>query len=572
MAKIKLDILPKMNKEDFKKIEEALKGMPKVFDKEMKKTLKNLGGGFKKISESFGGNLGKNIKKAASVAKTTFKGISVAGGVAMTGLGLAATGTKKLVEEFASFDKGIREVTTLLGDFTGEELDELRRKTLALAKEMNVLPEEVVPALYQALSAGIPKENVFEFLKTSNKASVAGVASLSSSVELLTTLMNSYKIDMKEVGRVSDMTFNTVKNGVTTFSELGGAMGNVLSAGKVAGVNLEELFAGVAVTTKNLGAGKTSESTTKLRALIEELNTSDSDVAKFLKEKTGKSFSDYIAGDKDLIDVLELLKKSTGKGFGDLFSSTEARSAANIAVDNAKEIRDYTKENASLTNSTEKAYAKMEGSISRILQDWEVFKSTFTIELGEEFAPVVTEMLKTLKKTLLENKEKIVAFLGTVTQYVVDLIPKIDELMPKIAKFAEQLVIIVEELAKLIGKIQELPMFSGKQNFSDAVMDSRGEARGSEIVDRWLGRDREDVKNNSISSLFSNPALDHIKSSLQDPIAQAKTQSSVWDGGWTNKTVTINLADSKNNIIQQVKVNPITGEIQSRNNNIRRNQ
>ena len=83
-------------------------------------------------------------------------------GTAAAGAALAAFGAASL-KEFASFEKGMLEVFTLLPGISKKAMDKMSDQTLELAQKMGTLPEEVVPALYSALSAGVPPGNVFNF-------------------------------------------------------------------------------------------------------------------------------------------------------------------------------------------------------------------------------------------------------------------------------------------------------------------------------------------------------------------------------------------------------------------------
>ncbi|MCZ9996003.1 hypothetical protein OFR22_11520 [Brachyspira hyodysenteriae] len=51
----------------------------------------------------------------------------------------------------------MREVLTLLPKLSNEGFESLKQETLAFSKELGKVPEEVVPALYQSLSAGVPR-------------------------------------------------------------------------------------------------------------------------------------------------------------------------------------------------------------------------------------------------------------------------------------------------------------------------------------------------------------------------------------------------------------------------------
>ena len=76
---------------------------------------------------------------------------------------------KTAVESSTKFHNGMNEVFTLLPGISSSSMKKMENDVKSFAKEFGVLPEEEIPALYQALSAGVPQDNVFEFLKTKPK-------------------------------------------------------------------------------------------------------------------------------------------------------------------------------------------------------------------------------------------------------------------------------------------------------------------------------------------------------------------------------------------------------------------
>jgi len=112
-------------------------------DSQLKKTLKSATGKL----ETFGKNVGK---------------FGIAAGAAFGATAVAA-GTKGITA-FADFEKGMKEVMTLMPDAGDEVFGQMSEQVKSLSKEMGILPDEITGALYQAISAGIPRQNVFEFL------------------------------------------------------------------------------------------------------------------------------------------------------------------------------------------------------------------------------------------------------------------------------------------------------------------------------------------------------------------------------------------------------------------------
>ena len=140
----------------------------------LKERTTDLEKGFNKIEKSF--------NKFGSLATKNLTVPIAAGTTAM------ALATKKAID----FDNGMRQVATMLPKLSKEGFGSLKQETLDFAKEIGKVPEEVIPALYNALSAGIPRENVFDFLRTASSGAVAGVSDLTTSVDGLSSVVNAY--------------------------------------------------------------------------------------------------------------------------------------------------------------------------------------------------------------------------------------------------------------------------------------------------------------------------------------------------------------------------------------------
>ena len=91
-----------------------------------------------------------------------------------------------------------------------------------------MIPGEVLPALYQAISAGVPSDNVFDFLETANKAAVGGITDLSTSVDGITSVVNAYGSDVISAAEASDLMFTAVKEGKTDFGQLSDSLFQVI--------------------------------------------------------------------------------------------------------------------------------------------------------------------------------------------------------------------------------------------------------------------------------------------------------------------------------------------------------
>jgi hypothetical protein len=160
-------------------------------------------GGFKKALGEAEQKLGKFVGGIAT------KGAAIGGALAAAGGAVAVSG----IQQFAAYEEKLNEVMTLLPGAGAEVFDSLNENVKNFATEFGVLPEEVVPALYQALSAGVPQDNVFEFLETAQQAAKGGVTDLETAVDGISSVVNAYGEDVISAAEASDLMFTAVRLG-----------------------------------------------------------------------------------------------------------------------------------------------------------------------------------------------------------------------------------------------------------------------------------------------------------------------------------------------------------------------
>lgn len=180
----------------------------------------------------------------------------------------AAAGSKA----FQDINKGLREVVTLTGQAGAEAdatFDSFREQVQGLSSELGVAQTELVDGLYSALSAGVPQDNVFNFLETATKAGIAGVATTEEAVDGITSAINAFGLEFTEADRVADVFFSAVRNGKTTLSELSSNIGKIAPIANLVGVSVEEV--GAALSTLTANGLATSEAGTQIRAALTAL-------------------------------------------------------------------------------------------------------------------------------------------------------------------------------------------------------------------------------------------------------------------------------------------------------------
>lgn len=339
--------------------------------------------------DGFGAALEQGIKREGEpAAKEGARQLQMAmAGVFAAGAALLG----KSVFDAAGFERQMNEVFTLLPGITGDAMGEMTGDVKAFATEFGILPQEVVPALYSSLSAGVPAGNVFEFMETATKLAKGGVTDLETAVDGLTSVVNAYGADVLPAQQASDLLFTTVKLGKTTVAELSAAIFQVTPTAAALGVEFGNVTAALAAMT--LQGVPTSVATTQLRQLFVELSKSGSGTAKVFEDLAGKTFKQFIADGGDLQGALQLLEThaaDTGLGINDLFGSVEAGSAALALTGGGTEA--FTNALAGMADSagaTDAAFDTMNQGLAATLDQLKAKFAVSLIDIGTAIAPTV---------------------------------------------------------------------------------------------------------------------------------------------------------------------------------------
>lgn len=378
--------------------------------------------------------LGGAFKKAGQVAAVGIAAI----GTAAIAIGGAIVGMTK---NAVGFEKQMAEVYTLLPGLSKDAMAEMNADVLEFAKNMGTLPNEVIPALYQSISAGVPKENVFEFLETAQKAAIGGVTELETAVDGISSVVNAYGSDIIDATKTSDLMFTAVRLGKTTFEELSASLFQVIPSASALGVSFEDVTAAIATMTAQ--GTPTSVATTQMRQMLVELSKEGNKTSILFKELAGESFKDFIAEGGNVSTALALMKEHADEnnlGLNDLFGSVEAGNAALVL--GGKGAETYVKNLEEMQNSlgaTDEAFNTMEETGARawdkIMANFEVMK----IELGQEFLPVFKDVLVPLiTDTIIPLFGNLLEKIKPIGDKLVELIPiLVDKLAPAFLSIVE---------------------------------------------------------------------------------------------------------------------------------------
>jgi TP901 family phage tail tape measure protein len=349
--------------------------------------------------------LDKTQKKSAGVTGALKKN-SKAIGLGMTAAGAAIVGSFGLATSASvDFEKQMGEVFTLLPNLSGDAKDQMSDDVRDLSVELGVTTGELIPALYQAISAGVPPDNVFEFLKTANAAAVGGVTDLTTAVDGITSVTNAYGDDIISAAEASDLMFTAVKLGKTNFEELSSSLYNVIPT--AAGLDLEFSNVTAAIAAMTAQGVPTAQATTQIRQALVELSKDGSGAAEQFKELSGKSFKDFIASGGDLQGALEIMKggaEDMDLSISDMFSSVEAGNAALslTSEQGAKALSTALEEMDSSSGAANKAFETMDEGAGRSMEKIMASFEDLKLELGDVFLPILKDDILPIFKDLLE--------------------------------------------------------------------------------------------------------------------------------------------------------------------------
>jgi TP901 family phage tail tape measure protein len=325
------------------------------------------------------------------------KATAVAVGAAVVGAGALVVDS---VSKYMDFDKGMKEVFTLLPGLSEQAYDKMKKDVLSWSAELGAATTKSIPALYQAISAGVPPENVFDFLTVAQKAAVGGVTELETAVDGISSVVNAYGSEVISAAEASDLMFTAVRLGKTDFTQLSQSLFNVIPTASAVGVGFGDVTAGLAAMTAQ--GTPTSVATTQLRQMLVELSKDGSKAAAEFEKISGQSFPEFIATGGNTADALALIEQNavdSGKSVADFFGSVEAGNAAlALTGTGAETYRRNLEEMAASAGATDQAFATMEKSSARtwdrIKAKVESAKLTFT----DKFEPALAAGFSQLEK------------------------------------------------------------------------------------------------------------------------------------------------------------------------------
>tara|TARA_R110000824_G_scaffold82382_5_gene206488 strand:- start:245 stop:3376 length:3132 start_codon:yes stop_codon:yes gene_type:complete len=422
-----------------------------------------------KMKDGTSAALGK-VRKSVSATQRTMQGMSkslsrmtiIGTGVSRMLRNIGGMGAKMVrgtVGEFMKFEKGMAEVGTIT-DLTTSEMKSLGTEVQAFSRKYAVDATEAAKALYMTISAGTDATNggkeAFDVMGEALRFGKTALVDAATSVDLMTTVLNSYGLEASAAKDVSDLLFTTIKLGKTTGEELAGSLGRVTPIAAAAGVSLEDLSAATIMLTRS--GLSTDEAMTSLRGLLVSIVKPTEQSREAVEKLNLSMFSEDVLRTKGgLFKILGELKENAGDSVGALASVIPNVRALTGALASAGQQKDLPEIMAAIeerSGALDIALGKMTNTFSFKMEQLAMKFSSLRSRFGEIVSQsavlraVINNLGETLEDTLdsFEDGNEATKTFGTL----------IDDIAAKMPVLVKGVGFMTASIIRLVGELQDL--------------------------------------------------------------------------------------------------------------------
>ena len=358
-------------------------------------------------------------KRAATQAQTLGSSFTQAGQRAqMAGAGLTAGLTLPLVgigtaavKASTNLNASMAEIATLIPGNT-ERVKALKGSVQELAIATGQGTADMAGGLYQVISAVGDTQDTVKILDINARAATAGLSTTSEAIQLTSAVTKGYgETSSAAFQQVSDLAFQAVKLGQTTFPELAGSIGRVVPLSAELQVSQEELF-GVMATGTGVTGGA-AEVSTQLRGVLQSLLSPTAGMTTLLASmglESGKALIEQ-QGLQGAIDTVVGAAEKAGAPLQDYVSSIEGQTLAlALAGPQADTFTEKLAAMQTATGTTDQAFAEITGGINAAGHQFKQLWREVTVaaqRFGDDLMPhllklkpTITDLLEGLKATV----------------------------------------------------------------------------------------------------------------------------------------------------------------------------
>lgn len=376
------------------------------------KTVGNMEARYKNFIEKTGaGNIIEKLKSPAA-------GILMAG-TALFGFVGKATGMAN------EWHTKMAEINVTAG-LSKDKLQGLSNELLDIGAKNASNLDEVPKAFTRIISAGLTVDQSVKALEPTMRAAKAGFSDVETVASAgIATMMSSGK----DINRVYDILFATVKEGNAEFKDIAQYLPKVIPLARSIGYELESTAGAYAALTTKLSA---EQSTTALEGIYRSLSNADIAMGK-VDAKTGKYASGFRAIGINVFDSAQKIRPlvdivgDLNKKFDGLTDQQKVEKLSKLGFDQStalgfgtlmQDVEGLRKATAA-TSLSQGALNKAYMDSLTPMEQWDVIQNNLKasmIKLGERILPYVTtalEKLAPVARWLYQNIDTIIPVVGT---------------------------------------------------------------------------------------------------------------------------------------------------------------
>src|SRR6266568_2810214 len=233
--------------------------------KGIQNALGNLVFGFKNLGTA--GTIGMDAIKAGAMGLLTSLALIVVALAAVAAVVGVAIGVMA-VKAAANFQQGLNRLVTGAGDVT-DNMTKMGQAIIGISTDTGVLAGQLLPAMYQIISAGQRGAQSEDTLAVAARGSVIEQAKIVDVAKALTTAMTDYGTKQFNATQFMNGYTRAVQLGKITLEELSNSMGPILPLAKNLGISFADVAAAMSTMT-NSGI-PAARAATSLRFLFQSL-------------------------------------------------------------------------------------------------------------------------------------------------------------------------------------------------------------------------------------------------------------------------------------------------------------
>lgn len=349
-------------------------------------------------------NFSKTFEQASGKMKKIGAGMQTVGTAMTAGITLPVLGAGLAAIKFSNDLNAAMANIQSLGLST-KRVQELKANVQDLAVKTGKSTTIIAQGLYDMISAFGDSADSAKLLEINVKASAAGLASVQDAIALTSGVTKGYGDTSAEaVQKVSDLAFQTVKLGQTTFPELAASMGRVVPLANALGVSQEELFSVFATATGV--TGKATDVSTQFRGTLQALMAPSAKM-KQLMQAYGIANGEAMIKQKGLAGSVQFIvakAKEAKMPLQELIGSIEGQTIALAFAGSQSTVwADKMAQMNTAMGATDQAFKDQTQGINSVgfkFQQMQQKLTVFMEKLGDVVAPVVSKLIDALSPVL----------------------------------------------------------------------------------------------------------------------------------------------------------------------------